>query len=208
MSLFVRLFRFLDCSWLCGGRFHWFHWCKGQTQPCLISVCFSGSTRLVLYLSGPLASPPFCHAVFQPWLYGGSAGEHRRVCLLFLPKGSASRWANTFARSHRDAGRGVLLVCARVEMGVRRTHALTAVLFLSRASVKSGDRCFFFFTACSVDPPTPPHLVLPESEKADLMLTHRVSTCLWGWWTRHCCPRLQTRRKHTEPRHGGGLCSH
>lgn len=69
-----------------------------------------------------------------------------------------------FARIRRDAGRKVLLV----EMGVRRTYTFTAVLFLSRASVKSSDAFFSSLLALSLQPPHRPLLFLCQK---------RLSSC-------------------------------
>lgn len=90
-SLFAQFFSFFDCSWQCGGRIHLFHQLKRQTQPCLISVCSSGSLDK-LPSACPLPFWPACFpsllscrlsAVALRWLHGGAP-----PCLLALsPKG-------------------------------------------------------------------------------------------------------------------------
>lgn len=139
------------------------------------------AARLVLYLSGPLASPPFCRAVFQPRLYGGSTGERRRVCSLFLPR--------------------LLLVCTCVEVGVKalaRIHSssISLTCFWS----KCVDGCCLSPLAVSIAHP-------PQSEMAELMLTHRVPTCRWRWWTMSSVFLIFTRDKHAEWRWGCGMCN-
>lgn len=150
---------------------------KDKDALFILFVSVSALSKLnpaLLYLSDPLASPPLLSCVFQPSVYSSSMGERD----MFAHSFSRRVWLHNeqicSCKSH-PCWREMRAVCwcMHVEMGIRRLcwdhmpppHPIYNC-YISLTCV-SGDRCFL--TACSVA------FTPPESEKAELILTHRVS---------------------------------
>lgn len=141
-------------------------------MACLFSLfqrrLFQNLTQLFFTFLTRLLPLLFCHASFSPRFTAAPRGSG--TCLLTLsPEGSGftmSKYVHakvTPAEGKRGLFVGVCML--RWELGgcvvtTRPPLLLTTAIFPSRASVKSGDRCFL--TACSVAF-TPPSQKRPSS---------------------------------------------